>query len=353
MIWQNSAYLWFLLVIPLLIAANWWYNKKFDQKRKSYFGSELFERLRSGFWPLGKKVRMISLYIGIAMLIIAAAGPKIGTEVREVKRQGVDLLIALDLSASMNAEDVKPSRLEKAKFEMSRLIERLNGDRVGLIVFTGEAYLQSPMTLDYSALRLFLNIAETDQMPSSTTDFSAPMQTAAEAFQSRNDDSQSTQASKVLMVISDGENHGDSYDQALEQLQEQNISVYTLGIGTIQGARIPLYDDSGSLIGYKRNEQGNVITSTLQSDVLQDIAEQGGGEYYEIRSGGSGIDAFLGRLDELQQGEFASQEYADFKNQYQWLAGIGLLFLVIGMVFPEYKVAENQSNKVTEKARDN
>lgn len=337
MIWQNSAYLWFLLVIPILVGANWWYSRQLDEKRKQFFGSDLFKKLRSGFWPLGKKIRNISIYAGIALLIIAAAGPKIGTEVREVKRQGVDLLIALDLSASMNAEDVKPSRLEKAKYEITRLIERLQGDRVGLIVFTGEAYLQSPMTLDYSALRLFLNIAETDQMPSSTTDFSAAMETAAEAFRS-NEKDKSTKAAKVLMIISDGENHGDPYKQELEQLREQNVSVYTLGIGTSAGANIPMYDDSGSLMGYKRNDEGKIVTTKLQPQVLRSIAEKGGGKYYEIRSGGGGIDAFLGRLDELQQGEFASQEYADFKNQYQWLAGIGLLFLVTGMVFPKYKM---------------
>lgn len=348
MIWQDSIYLWLLLAIPLLVAASWWYNKQLDEKRKSYFGKELFERLRSGFWSLGQRIKMISLYTGIALLIIAVAGPKIGTEVREVKRQGVDLLIGLDLSASMNAEDVKPSRLEKAKYEISRLIDRLKGDRVGLVVFTGEAYLQAPMTLDYSALRLFLNIAETDQMPSSTTDFSAAMETADEAFDSI-DDGEKDKAAKVLMIISDGENHGDSYDQALAKLREQNISVYTLGIGTESGGAIPLYDDSGSLVGYKRNKQGKVVNSRLESQVLRSIAEEGGGKYYEIRSGGSGIDGFLGRLDELQQGEFASQEYADFKNQYQWLAGIGLLFLLLGMVFPEYKVTELQSDKVTKR----
>lgn len=337
MIWQNSLFLWFLVLVPLLVAANWWYNKQLDEKRKKYFGSDLFERLRSGFWPMGKRIRNISIYIGIALLIIAAAGPKLGTEVREVKRQGVDLLIALDLSASMNAEDVKPSRLEKAKYEISRLIDRLQGDRVGLIVFTGEAYLQSPMTLDYSALRLFLNIAETDQMPSSTTNFSAPMETAAEAFES-NENDQNSNAAKVLMIVSDGENHGESYDEALNQLKEQNVSVYTLGIGTSAGANIPLYDDSGSRIGYKRDQNGKIVTTQLQPQVLRSIAEEGGGEYYEIRSGGAGIDAFLGRLDELQQGEFASQEYADYKNQYQWLVGIGLIFLVIGMVVPKFKI---------------
>ncbi|NIT58747.1 MAG: VWA domain-containing protein [Aliifodinibius sp.] len=342
MIWQDSIFLWFLLIIPLLIGANWWYNKKLDKKRKSYFGADLFEKLRSGFWPRGKRIRLGSLYIGLALLIIAAAGPKVGTEVREVKRQGVDLLIGLDLSDSMNSEDVKPSRLEKAKYEVSRLVDRLNGDRVGLVVFTGEAYLQAPMTLDYSALRMFLNIAETDQMPSSSTNFSAAMETASEAFKSTDEDGKNVQAAKVFLIISDGENHGESYDEELNQLLEQNVSVYTLGIGTQAGGNIPLYDEDGSLMGYKRNQQGEIITSTLESSELRSIADQANGEYYEIRSGSSGIDSFLGRLDELQQGEFSSQEYADFKNQYQWLAGIGLLFLFVGMTFPQFKIYERR-----------
>lgn len=340
MIWQDSIYLWLLLIIPLLVGASWWYNKKLDKKRKNFFGTELFEKLRSGFWPRGKRIRMMSLYIGLGLLIIAAAGPKIGTEVREVKRQGVDLLIGLDLSDSMNAEDVKPSRLEKAKYEISRLIDRLNGDRVGLVVFTGEAYLQAPMTLDYSALRLFLNIAETDQMPSSSTNFSAALGTAAEAFKSTDEEGQNVQAAKVFLIISDGENHGEGYDEELNQLLEQNVSVYTLGIGTQSGDTIPLYDESGSLLGYKRDQQGEVITSRLETSVLRSIADQANGEFYEIRSGGSGIDSFLGRLDELQQGEFSSQEYADFKNQYQRVAAIGLFFLFLGMVFPEFKLGD-------------
>lgn len=338
MIWQNSFYLWFLLVIPLLWGGAWWYDKRLNEARQAYFGSQLFQKLRIGFWPLGKRLQTIFLYGGLMFLIIAAAGPKIGTEVREVKRQGVDLLMALDLSASMNAEDVKPSRLEKAKYEMSRLVERLQGDRVGLIVFTGDAYLQSPMTLDYSALRLFLNIAETSQMPSTTTDFSAALRTAAEAFQSmEKEESREEEAAKVLLIISDGENHGESYEEALEQLRDQNVDVYTLGVGTEAGTRIPIYDSSGSRMGYKRDNNGNVVNTKLAPQVLRSIANEGGGEYYEIRSGGSGIDPFLGRLDELQQGEFASQEYADFKNQYQWLAGLGLLFLFLGMVIPAYK----------------
>lgn len=338
MIWEDPAYLWLLLLLPAAVAGLWWYRKTMLKQREHYFSKELFEKLQKDYWLTGDRIRLYSLFAGLLLLTVAIAGPKIGTEVREVKRQGVDLLVALDLSASMNTEDVKPSRLEKAKYEISRLIDRLKGDRVGLIIFTGDAYLQAPMTLDYSALRLFLNIADTDQMPTSSTDFSAAMETALRAYDATDDEQSSGEAAKVFLIISDGENHGDSYEEELSALTENNISVYTLGIGTRAGATIPVYNDqSGNLIGYKRDKQGKVITSKLQPEVLRDIAQEGNGEYYEIQGGNEGIDAFLGRLDELQQGEFASQEYADFKNQYQWLAGVGLVFLIVSMVFNNYK----------------
>lgn len=338
MIWQTPSFLWLLLLIPAAVAGIWWYRKKTEERRSKYFSKELFQKLRKGFWPLGDRIQTISIFAGLAFLVLAVAGPKVGTEVREVKRQGVDLLVALDLSSSMNAEDVKPSRLEKAKYEISRLVDRLKGDRVGLIIFTGDAYLQAPMTLDYSALRLFLNIADTDQMPTSTTDFSAAMETALKAYSAPEDEQSTSKAAKVLLIISDGENHGDSYSEALGGLTENNISVYTLGIGTRSGTTIPIYnDESGNLIGYKRDKQGKVVTTKLEPEVLRSIAEDGNGEYYEITAGNDGIDSFLGRLDELQQGEFASQEYADFKNQYQWLAAAGLMLLIIAMVFPGYR----------------
>lgn len=352
MIWEDPAYLWLLLLIPAAVAGLWWYRKTVLKQREKYFSKELFEKLQKDYWLTGDRIRLYSLFAGLLLLTIAIAGPKVGTEVREVKRQGVDLLVALDLSASMNTEDVKPSRLEKAKYEISRLVDRLKGDRVGLIIFTGDAYLQAPMTLDYSAMRLFLNIADTDQMPTSSTDFSAAMETALRAYQVNEDEesSGSSQAAKVLLIISDGENHGDSYQEELAELRENNISVYTLGIGTRAGATIPVYNEqTGDLIGYKRDQEGKVVTSKLQPEVLRDIAQEGEGEYYEIQGGNEGIDSFLGRLDELQQGEFASQEYADFKNQYQWLAGAGLLFLLIAMVIPGYREEKSKrmSNRVT------
>ncbi len=340
MIWQEPLFLWLLLLIPVLITGLWWYRKQIRKERARFFSDELFQKLRRGYWPLGSSLQQYSLYAGLFFLAIAIAGPKVGTEVREVKRQGVDLLIALDLSASMNAEDVKPSRLEKAKYEINRLIDRLKGDRVGLVIFTGDAYLQAPMTLDYSALRLFLNIASTDQMPTSTTDFSAAMNMALEAFDSVNKGGEegSSGAARVMLIISDGEDHAGAYDEELDALIDHNISIYTLGIGSRSGGIIPVYNpQTGELIGHKRDRNGQIVTTKLQPDVLQSIADEGNGSYYEIQRGSDGIDSFLARIGELQQGEFSSQEYADFKNQFQWMALAGLIFLVCSLVISNFK----------------
>lgn len=336
MIWQQASFLWFLLIIPILVALVWWRGRSLKKIQDQFFERNLFSSLRIGFWETGNSVKTTLMVTGFIFIIVSLAGPKIGTEVREVKRRGVDMLIALDLSASMNAEDVRPSRLDKAKFEIRRLIDRLKGDRVGLVVFTGEAYLQSPMTLDYSALLLFLEIVDTDQMPSSATDFKAAMETSLAAFESLEETA--TEAAKVLLIISDGEDHGQSYSEALENLIDSNVSIYTLGIGTQEGTTIPLYEDeTGQLIGYKRDRDGRVVTTSLQSTILRDIASSGSGTYYSIERGNDGIDAFLARVDELEKGEFSSQEYADFKNQYQWLAAIALLCFIAAVLFPNYR----------------
>jgi Ca-activated chloride channel family protein len=339
MIWENSLYLWLLALIPAAVVLLWWRSYQARARQEKYFSPELFESLRKGFWPLGNRLKNIFMLAGFFFLTVALAGPKIGTEVREIKRQGIDMLVALDLSASMNAEDVRPSRLEKAKFEINRLIERLQGDRVGLVVFTGEAYIQSPMTLDYSALRLFLDIAETEQMPSSATDFKSAMETALDAFQALEDND--SDAARVLLIISDGEDHGQSYDEALNELIEENILVYTLGVGTNEGTTIPLYEEgTDRLVGYKRDNNGQVVTTKLQSQTLRNIANAADGEYYSIERGNEGIDAFLARMDELEKGEFASQEYADYKNQYQWMGVLALLSIVSSVMIPSYSTGK-------------
>jgi len=336
LIWHNSTFLWLLVVIPVMAVLLYFLNERIRKKVTDLFDIELYKKIRRGYWEFGNRIRTVLILISLALFTIGLAGPKIGTEVREVQQRGVNMLIALDLSRSMNAEDVKPSRLAKAKFEISRLIERLRGDRVGLMVFTGEAFIQSPMTMDYSALRMFLDIAETDQMPTNTTNFSAAFRKASEAFASL-DNQDETEAANVLLFIADGENHGPEYSDDLQRLVDEGVVVFTVGIGTREGSPIPTYErDTSNMSGYVRDSEGNLVNTRLEPGTMQDIARKGGGSYFDINSAGDTIEPLFSKLDELEKGEFSSQEFADFKNQYQILLLSGLVFFVTGLLLPVF-----------------
>lgn len=304
--------------------------------RRRYFSEDVFDKLVTPRWVPMHRVRIFSLYAGFFFLIIALAGPKIGTEVREVKRQGIDILVALDLSLSMKVEDVRPNRLEKAKFELTRMVDRLKGDRIALAVFTGESFLQVPLTNDYSAFKMFLNIVNTDLMPSTTTDFSTVMRTALESF-STAEGSTVSNAAKVLLVVSDGEDHGPDFSETLTQLKSKNILVFTVGIGTPAGGAIPLYDGNGRLVEYKKDAQGNVVISALQRERLQKIAQAGNGAYYEILRPSDGLDPFLQRIESLDKQEFATQEFSDYENRFQWPLAVSILLMSLYILLPSYK----------------
>lgn len=342
MIWNNSSILWLLLLIPTLYVG-WLLYKRIQKKRvEGYFDERLINKLRRNYWTTGDRVRLFSFLAALFFFIIALAGPKIGTEVREVQRQGVNLMVALDLSRSMNTQDVSPSRLDKAKLELNRLVNRLQGDRIGLVVFTDEAFIQVPLTTDYSAFRMLLDISNTGQMPSSGTNFKAAMDRALESFEAL--DNQGGSAANVLLFVADGENHDTDYRSSLQELVNNNVTIFAVGIGTPEGGPIPLFDQSGAVAGYHRDRQRNPVTSQLESMTMQQIARAGSGEYYEIRSGRDNIEPFFSKLEELERGEFSSQEFADYKDRYQLVMLPGFLFLFIAMFFPETRAGSTQEN---------
>lgn len=336
MVWEHPTLLWLLLLVPALAVAGPWWRRRLRERRRTYFSDDVYARIVPPRHVLADRFRSASLLAGLAFLILALAGPKIGTEVREVKRQGIDILVALDLSLSMKAEDVRPSRLDKAKFELIRLVDRLKGDRIGLISFTGEALLQVPLTNDYTAFKLFLNIANPDLMPSTSTDFTAAMRAAGEAYAAAGESSGN--AARVLLIVSDGEDHGPEFGPALDGLLQQNITVFTVGIGTPAGAAIPLYDpQTGRLREYKRDAQGNVVTTSLQRARLEEIAQAGNGSYFEILRPADGLDPFLGRIEGLDKQEFATQEYADYENRFQWPLMLAILLIATYFALPSHK----------------
>lgn len=336
MIWESPGFLWLLLFLFAFAAGSYYYKKRLRELRSRFFSDAVFEKLYSREVRSTRKARSILLYSGLFFLILALAGPRIGTEIREVRQQGIDIMVMLDVSKSMYAEDIRPSRLDKAKFEILRLIDRLRGDRIGLVTFTGEAVLLAPLTTDYAAYRMFLGIADPEAMPSTTTDFSVGMRAVLEAFESASDESQD--ATRVLLIFSDGEDHGPDYSSILQRIVDSGIYVFTVGIGTQAGGTIPIYDErTGRLQDYLRDTAGQVVTTRLVPGTLREIAEKGRGVYYEISRSVDGMDGFLTQIEDLEQREFATMEFADYKNQYQWFAAFGVLFIIISLALPKYQ----------------
>ncbi|MFD2515095.1 VWA domain-containing protein [Pontibacter locisalis] len=265
-------------------------------------------------------------HLYLALIIIAILGPSFGAMKKEIKTIGKDLYIAVDLSKSMDATDVQPSRLEKAKHEIQRLISRFNSDRIGLMVFSSEAYIQSPLTYDQNALQLYTQTLNTNLLPYSGTDYAPVLQLTLNKFQENNTVSLEEQKAKVLVLISDGEDFGGKAEQLAEQLNQQNIRVYTLGIGTTEGGRIP----SGR--GFKRDKQGKIVTTTLNAAPLVQLAELTGGRYFEVNDRISEVAKLINSINAIE-GELRESKTVDVTaNKYVYPLALALLLILLDVL---------------------
>ena len=257
------------------------------------------------------------------------ARPQFGTRVETVKREGLDVIVAIDVSRSMLAEDIAPNRLEKAKFTVSTLIRRLDGDRVGLVAFAGEAFVQSPLTMDYAAALLFLNAMEPDIVSVQGTDLGAALQTALDAFDA------GTNQHRALIVITDGEDHERGIDDAVERATDEGVRILAVGMGTPAGVPVPQFDAAGRRTGFMRDEGGNVITSVLDETTLVRIVEETSGQYYRASPRGSELDELVEELTGETGRELESLEVTQFEEQFQIFVGLGLLLLIAEMLIPD------------------
>ncbi len=344
MIWESPGLFWLLLLLPVIFGLNRYLSHRIRTRREHYFSDALFNRLQNHPIPAAIRAREGLFYAGLFFLIIALAGPKIGTEIREIQREQLDLIVAIDLSKSMKAEDVRPNRLEKAKFEISRVLDNLENDRVGLIVFTGHAMLHCPLTTDYSAFRMFLDIADTDIMPSTTTDFNVLFREAVSAFGSsgRNGGSSGRQGAaepaRVLLLFSDGEDHSDQYEASLRELLDMGVYIYTVGVGTEEGGNIRLTDaETERFENYHRDRSGRIVTTRLESEKLREMASMSGGQYYQISRTAHNIEGFIRQLDYLDRSLFASEEITRYQNRYHYPAILSVLCFVISLLLPGYR----------------
>jgi len=320
----------FYLLIPFLLVLTWYiYQGRKLRMNLDNLGSTpvkkfLLNRVKHSRIYLRSRL----MILGIIFIVMASVGPQIGMKLTELTRQGVDILILMDTSTSMNAIDVKPSRMEKAKYELGRLLNSLEGDRVGLIAFAGTAHLHCPLTEDYSAAKLFLNMMDTDLISTQGTDLAAPIKLALDHIQ------EDEQKFKVLLLVSDGEDHQGEAIQLAKQAHEMGIIIYTLGIGTPAGGPIPILDENGSRKEFKKNRYGNVVTSTLNGTILDEISRLTGGTFIRVENQVNAISPLLHQLKQLEKKELKSHVFSQYEDRYQIFLLIGLLFLLTEFIIP-------------------
>ena len=319
----HIEYLYALGIIPLLIII-FLMMVKWRKKALAAFGERaVISQLMNDVSDSKTRLKLILQMLAFAFLVIAAAAPQTGAKLEEVKREGVDLMIALDVSNSMLAEDLSPNRIERAKQAISKLVDNLKGDRIGIIVFAGEAYVQLPVTTDYGAAKLFLNTINTDIVPTQGTAIGTAIQLAVKSLESKTD-----QKSKVIVVITDGENHEDDAVKEAENAVKQGILVHTIGMGSPNGSPIPLYKNK-RITGHRTDKEGNTIVTKLNEPMLQQIASAGNGTYIRATNSQDGLKALMDDINKMEKQEFASKMYTDYEDQFQYFIGLALLLLTL------------------------
>ncbi len=327
---EHSWVLWGLTLVPVMIIA-FYFLKRWRKKARTQFAeSALFSQLMPRYSNLRFRLKFIFFLIGFTLLIVGIANPQIGTKLEEVKREGIDLIVALDVSNSMKAEDLSPNRLERAKRAMLQMLEELKSDRLGIIVFAGQAYTQLPITTDYAAAKLFLSTIDTDLIPTQGTAIGAAIDLAIESFDYQ------AGGNKALIIVTDGENHEDDAISAAEKANEKGIKVFTIGMGSPNGAPIPVFK-RGKQIGYRQDNSGNTIVSSLNEDMLAQIAGAGNGLYVRASNANAGFERILDELSGLEKSEFESQVYTDYEDRFQFFLAAALLFFLIGAILNEKK----------------
>jgi len=263
------------------------------------------------------------LVTAAGFLIISLARPQIGTRLTMTRRQGVDVMIAVDTSASMLAQDIKPNRLEKAKLEISSLIDKLKGDRAGILTFSGDSFVQCPLTLDYNAAKMFLGIIEAGMMPKPGTAIGDAIRTATESFIKKE------RRHKVLILLTDGEDHETNPVRAAQEARKEGVIIYTIGIGTKSGEPIPVVDESGKVAGHKKDKNGNVVLSRLDDTTLQKIALVTDGKYYNATPSEFELDKIYDEISKMQKKELSNRLFAQYEDRFQYFLAIALILLCV------------------------
>ena len=329
----QSQYLLLLLAIPLLFVAYALYLRV-RRKRIARLGNpELVARLMPDA-STGKGWLKVSLLAAAwFFFVLGLARPQLGARLKEHESQGVEVMIALDVSNSMLAEDYSPNRLERSKLAISRLVDKLQGDRIGLVVFAGQAFVQLPITADYVSAKVFLKSIDTESVPIQGTDLSEALMASARSFSTQ------SERSRAIILITDGEDHEGQAVEAARAIAEQGIRIYCIGVGSPQGKPIP---KNGSLL---KDANGDIVVTRLDEEILQEIAGAGNGKYVRAGTAEFGLNPIIDDIRTLDKEQFNSVVFEDFDEQYMYFFAIALFFLILELLVPETKARRHLFKK--------
>lgn len=326
---EEIKYLNLLLIIPILVLIFLLYQLWKTKKQKRFAEADLLSKLSPEKSVLKSVLKFVVLLLGISFLILALANPRIGTKIETVKREGIDIVFAIDVSKSMLAEDVAPNRLEKSKQVVSQIINTLGADRVGIVAYAGSAFPVLPITTDYSAAKMFLQQMNTDMLSSQGTAISEAILLSSTYFDDIN-------TNKLLVLLSDGEDHEQNIAEALLKAKENNLKVLTIGVGTEKGERIPI-KINGVTHGFLRDMNNDVVITKLDSQILREIARESGGSYVLGNNSNQVVEHFKAVVDTIEKTQFESQEVAEYDSKFQWFLGAALFLLIVDILFLDRK----------------
>lgn len=322
-VFANDFYLWFLLLVPF-IPVVYGVVRFFRRRSLRKLGDEaLVSDLMPSYSPVKGWIRIILFAVAFFFFIIGLARPQVGAKLSERKTKGSEIMICLDVSNSMLAQDYSPNRLERAKLAISRMTDKLQEDRIGLIVFAGSSFVQLPITADYISAKMFLSSVDTKSVPVQGTAIGDAILTAAKSF------SLQSEKSRAIVVITDGENHEDDPVDAARQAAELGIRVYTIGIGSQHGQPIPM---DGELM---KDKDGNIVVTRLDEEILKQVAKAGNGAYVHAGNDEFGLNPIIEDLRRLEDEEFNSVVFEEYDEQYMYFFAIALVLFVIEMLIGE------------------
>ena len=322
-IFAHSQYLLLLLLIPFFfLGLSLWMGARRRRLRK--LGDEALVNELMPSWSRSKRwVRAVLYSLAFFFFVIGLSRPQIGAKLKEYKVKGAEIMVVLDVSNSMLAQDYSPNRLERAKLAISRITDRLQGDRIGLIIFAGSSFVQLPITSDYVSAKMFLSNISTESIPIQGTAIGDAINTAVKSFSAQSENS------RAIIVITDGENHEDDAVAAATQAAEAGVKVYTIGVGSVEGQPIPM--DGGLL----KDKEGNIVVTKLDEDTLKEIAQAGGGAYVHAGNDEFGLTPIVNDIKKMQEEEYSSVVFEEYDEQFMYFLGIALALFVLEMLIGE------------------